>query len=134
MIGICIAMLTAQLQQESKDLSTQIWKLEMEIAKGQKGVCDAVCKYNTLVCQLELPSDHEMSSANTGDNLYHWQTTLLSELCIFKNAKLETFHTECQLRHAEEDTDRIKEVLKEKNDEINKLENKIKCHAEDINV
>ncbi|KAK8741174.1 hypothetical protein OTU49_002535, partial [Cherax quadricarinatus] len=104
------------------DISTQIWKLEMEIAKGQKGVCDAECKYNTLVRQLELLSDDEISSANTGDKLNHWQTTFLSELHIFKkNAKLETSDIECQLRNAEKDIDWIKEVLKEKNDEISKI-------------
>lgn len=128
-----VAAFTAQLQQESKDLSTQIWKLEMEISNGQRGVCDAVCKYNTLVRQLELPSDCEISSANIGDNLNNWQTTLLSELRILKkNARLETFDNECQLRNAEEDVDMVNEVLKEKNDEINKLENKMKRHDEDI--
>lgn len=81
----------------------------MEVGKVQKKLCDNVHTYNTLVHQLELPNDYEVSSANISDNIHYWQTTLLSKLRVRKkNAKHDTYQSQSQRREKEEEINMVR--------------------------
>nr|XP_045625983.1 kinetochore protein NDC80 homolog [Procambarus clarkii] len=128
-----VAAMIAQLQNEIKDLDSQVWGLEMETGKLQKTLCDSVCSFNTLIRQLELPSDCEISSANVSGNLHHWQNTLLNELRVRKkNAKQDTYLVQTQKREKEGEVDTIREMFQDKADQTSKLENKLRRVEENI--
>ncbi|XP_042241458.1 kinetochore protein NDC80 homolog isoform X2 [Homarus americanus] len=128
-----VASFISQLQQEGKDLDTKIWTTEMEVGKAQKSLSNSIRTYNALARQLELPSDYEVSSAIVSDITQHWQTVLLNEMRTRKkNAKLDTYQSQNQQRQKEDEKNMIKEMLQEKKDQANKLENKLKRVEEDI--
>lgn len=125
--------LIAQHQQQGKDFDTEIWALEMELGKAQKTLCDNVYAYNTLVHQLEFPKDFEISSVNISDNIHHWQTTLLNELHVQKKkAKHDTYQSQSLRREKEEEINKIKEMVQEKNDQVSKKEKRLQRMEEDI--
>ncbi|KAK4315625.1 hypothetical protein Pmani_013154 [Petrolisthes manimaculis] len=126
------AVVTQQLQLQSKDLDTKIWNKEMEIGKTMKSLNENICMYNGLVSQLELSNDYEATSVINSDNLYHLQNNIIALLRTKKkNVKHDAFQTQDAKRQKEDELYMTKEMLQEKSVEVTKLESKLKRLEDD---
>ncbi|XP_068230074.1 kinetochore protein NDC80 homolog [Palaemon carinicauda] len=122
-----VAILMTRLQNERKEIDSQIGNLQITLGKAQKEFSDKVSSYNSLVHELQLGESFEIEGNNIADNIQHWRKQLISNLYEHKkNTKLLSYETQSNKMRKEEELSLVQENLKEKKCESEKLESKLR--------